>query len=198
MKPLLMAFLVMLAAGCASPGSREAQRYFVLEVPPGGAPAAGAARAASLVVTPTSASSFYDTQRMVYSRSPGTRAYYQFNGWTESPARQIHELLLSRLDGSGAFRNVATAASGVRGDLVLNTRIEEIYHDAAGAPGSARITLSAELVDPARGALLARRTFSRAAPAAAYEAHGAVQGFGVALGALLDEVVIWVNEVAPR
>jgi ABC-type uncharacterized transport system auxiliary subunit len=41
--------------------------------------------------------------------------------------------------------------------------------------------------------VLARRSFSRSAPAASYDAPGAVQGFRQALGALLDEVVAWVD-----
>ena len=73
-------------------------------------------RPTTLVVPPTSAASFYDTQDLVFSRSPGTRGYYQFNSWTERPGRAIHELLVARLEGSGlvqaeiTFRFPADAA----------------------------------------------------------------------------------------
>lgn len=179
--------LLLLLAGCFPiGGTREAQRYFVLEVPAQRAAPASPQRAAALAVERTSAASFYDTQDIVYSRSPGTRAYYQFNSWTERPSRRIHELLRSRLEGSGVSKN-----------LVLRTHLEEIYHDAAVPPGVARIVLAAELVNTSSQAVVARRSFSRAAPAASYDAPGAVRGFSAALDALLDDVVAWVKDTAP-
>jgi cholesterol transport system auxiliary component len=183
MSRVLVAALLVSVAGCLPSGAtREAQRYYVLEPPE---PKTGRARA-TLVVPPTTTVSFYDTHDLVYSRAPGTRAYYQFNSLTERPARAIHQALLARLERSGTSKN----------SLVLRTHLEEIYHDAAQPPGAARIVLSAELVDPSRNAVLAQRTFRHAAPAPTYDAQGAVQGFTQALGALLDEVVAWVNEHA--
>jgi cholesterol transport system auxiliary component len=134
-----------LLAGCAavSPGTREPDRYFILDAAP------GRQAAARVRVAPTSAAGFYDTQDIVYSRAPGTRAYYQFNHWTERP-------------------------------------------------GTARISLTAELSDPASRRLLARRSFRRAAPAASYDAPGAVQGLRQALGELLDDVAAWVEAEAGR
>lgn len=183
MKPLIALLAALLLTGCMSSGIREADRYFILEAAPG----AGVAphSAPSVIVAPMSASSFYDTQDIVYSRAPGTRAYYQFNHWTERPQRAIHAQLASRLQ-----------AGSPKSGLLLNTHLEEIYHDAAASPGTARITLTAQLVDPASRAVLARRTFSRTAPATSYDAAGAVRGFGQALGALLDDVAAWLDAEA--
>jgi ABC-type uncharacterized transport system auxiliary subunit len=169
-----LALLALLAGACASPGSREADRYFILEAPP------GRQAAAAVRVSPTSAASFYDTPDIVYSRAPGTRAYYQFNHWTERPQRALHEALGGRFSARPQ-------------GLILDTHLKEIYHDAAQPPGTARITLTAALVDAATREVIARRTFERSAPAASYDAAGAVQGFRSALDALLDEVVAWVD-----
>jgi ABC-type uncharacterized transport system auxiliary subunit len=180
MKPAFVFAAAVLIAGCASPGPRQAERYFILEAAP------GVQAASSVSVSPTSAASFYDTQDIVYSRAPGTRAYYQFNRWTERPQRAIHAQLASRFQaGERASR------------LVLDTRLDEIYHDAAQPPGTARIALSARLVDTA-GGTVARRTFTVAAPAASYDAPGAVRGFNQALGALLDDIVAWVDAQEAR
>lgn len=176
MKHAILLFAAALVGGCLSLGSREGDRYFILEAPP------GSHSSIAVRVAPTGVASFYDTQDIVYSRAPGVRAYYQFNHWTERPQQAIRAALASRLE-AGA-RN-----SGI----VLRTHLEEIYHDAAQQPGTARITLTAQLVDPAGQAVLARRTFSRTAPAGSYDASGAVQGFRQALGALLDDVVAWVE-----
>ena len=197
MRRALARFLVVAAvvlSGCFSPGgTREAQRHFVLEPPAATTGRAGAAREATLLVGMTTAAGFYDTQGIVFSRSPGTRAYYQLSRWTERPSRRIQELLTARLQQSGLFRTVAAEGAGLRGDLVLHTHLEELYHDAAQSPGSVRIVLRAELTNPAQRKLLARRTFTASAPAPSYDAPGAVQAFNQALGAVLDEVVTWVG-----
>ncbi len=138
-------------------------------------------------VAPTTSSSFYDTQDIVYSRAPGTRAYYQFNHWTERPQRAIHAQLASRLSTDAA-----------KGGLVLDTRVDEIYHDALDSPGTAAHHDSPRSSSIRRArAVLARRTFNRSAPAASYDASGAVRGFDEALGSLLDDIVTWVGQQAP-
>jgi cholesterol transport system auxiliary component len=193
----LAVVLPFLLAACLPSGTREPQRYYVLEVPEGKSVPERAARPATLYVAPTSTAAFYDTQDIVFSRAPGTRAYYQFNGWTEPPGSSIHAALVARLERSGAFREVAVPRGGASG-LVLRTHLEEIYHDAGAAPGSVRVALGAELADATRNGFVARRSFSRSAPAPSYDAQGAAKALGEALGALLDELVAWVDETAPR
>jgi cholesterol transport system auxiliary component len=166
-------------AACSAPGPREADRYYVLAatgtagMPPRSGP--------SVFVAPTAAASFYDTQDIAYSRAPGVRGYYQFNRWTERPQRAIHGQLAARFAGADA-----------QGGLRLDTHLEEIYHDAAEQPGTARITIRAELLDPAARRVVARRTFTRSAPAASYDAPGAVRGCNEALAALLGDIETWV------
>jgi len=195
---LIACVAAALLAGCLSAGERVSQRFYVLA--DGGAPApkAKAPRAATLLVAPVTTSAFYDTQDIAYSRAPGTRAYYQYSAWTERPGRAIGGLLVARLEGAGAFRAVAKATGGVRGELVLSVHLAEFYHDAATDPGSARVGLTAELVDSARRTLVARRAFTRSAPAPSYDAPGAATAFGYALGAVLGDVAAWVDETAPR
>lgn len=181
MRRFIALFAVLLLAGCAAQGPRQPERFFILEAPPGN-------KATSPVeLPPTSSASFYDTQEIVYSRAPGTRAFYQFNRWTERPQRAIHAGLASRF-----------ALNTVKSRRVLNTQLDEIYHDAAQPPGTARITLTAQLVDAASRKVLARRVFTASAPAASYDAPGAVRGFAQALGSLLDEIVSWADAEESR
>jgi len=195
MKRFFAATVLLAAAGCLpSGGTREAQRYYILDAPESNTASAGVPRLTTLVVPPTSAANFYDTQDLVFSRSPGTRAYYQFNSWTERPGRAIHDLLVSRLERSGGFRAVVGEDKPVPNGLVLRTDLEELYHDAVTPPGEARIVLVAELIDSGRNVSLARRSFTQSAPAPTYDAQGAVQGFRQALGTLVGEVVAWAIE----
>lgn len=175
MRRAVVAFLAALLAGCAAQGPRDPERYFILEAAP------GAQAGEAVELGPASTASFYDTQEIVFSRAPGTRAYYQFNRWTERPQRAIQAQLAARFP----------AASGAR--RVLATRLDEIYHDAAERPGTARIRLTAQLLDAASRTVIARRVFTASAPATSYDAPGAVRGFNQALGSLLDEIVRWVG-----
>jgi cholesterol transport system auxiliary component len=200
-RPVVVALAVAtfaLLGACA--GSAPSQRYFVLSAAPEPTAVAHAPARASesiLLVAPVTTSPFYDTREIAYSRAPGTRAYYRFSSWTEPPALAVQTSLLDALRRSGAFRDVVSSAAGVRGALVLRVDLDEAYHDAATAPGTARISISAEIADPARRALLGRRTFSAAVPTATPDADGAVEGMRQALGRVLADLADWVREIRP-
>ena len=193
---LLGLVLATTLAGCAGLGAPPAHRYFVLEPAASKLVPAAMRRDAMLLIAATTASAFYDTQEIIYSRKPGERAYYQLSSWTEPPNRSLTGLLAARVAAGGAFRGVAETTSGVRGNVLLRTHLAEIYHDAVAPPGSARVTLTAELSDPGGRTLLARRTFTASMPVPSYDAAGAVQGFGQALGAMLDDVAAWAGDAA--
>lgn len=185
-------------AGCSglNLAPTQAEQYLVLDAPlPAPAPRAPR-REGGLLLAPTLAPAFYDSTDIVFSKSAGTRGRYQFSHWTEPPGQRIGVLIAARLQASGAFRSVAASNSGVRGRWLLRTQVDEIYHDATSSPGTARLTLSAELSDPGRRELLARRSFSAAAPATRFDAEGAAQGLRSALTQVLDELAAWVEASA--
>lgn len=189
----------ILLAACVSFGQQEPQRFHVLDAAARDNPAkrAAAPRDITLLVSPMSASSFYDTTEIVYSRAPSERAYYQLSAWTDRPSRRMTELLIDRIQRSGSFATVAYAGSGVQGGLLLNTHLSSFYHDAATPPGRALVTVTAELIDPVQRRLIARRTFERAADVPTFDAAGAVAALGAATGHLLDEIAVWIAKSAP-
>jgi cholesterol transport system auxiliary component len=198
MRRAAAALVVLALAGCASLGAKDTQRYFVLDAAAAkAAPAAAPGSPATLLIAPTSASTFYDTQEIVFSRVAGQRAYYLFSYWTEPPARTLDRLIAARLEASGAFATVAQVTSGLRGGLVLRANIVEMFHDATSDPGQVRLVLEAELGDPVKRTLLARQSFVATVPVASADAAGAVQAFGIAVGSVLDELVAWTRGHAP-
>ena len=46
-----------------------------------------------LLVLDTTASGFYDSDQLVFSRAAGTRGQYQFARWTERPGKRFADLL---------------------------------------------------------------------------------------------------------
>jgi cholesterol transport system auxiliary component len=190
---------VALLAGCASSGPHEPFRYFVLDAPAAASAstAAVAPSEATLLVLPTVAAAFYATQEIAYSKAEGVRAYYQYSNWTEPPDAAVTRALAARIDDAHLFRAVAVAGGGMRGTLVLATQLLEIYHDASASPGTARIVIGAELRDPVRRVLVARRSFSAAVPAPTFDAAGAVQAFRIGLGRIADEMTGWLATATP-
>ena len=67
----------------------------------------------------------------------------------------------ARLIHSQRFREVASSTSGVRGDLLLSLRLDELYLDASAEPGLVKLIVTAELIDWRSRQLLARRSFAR-------------------------------------
>ena len=189
----------LLLAGCMSLAKLPPREYYVLnDLGTAAVSMHGEQNDRALLISETSVSPFYDTQSLVFSRAPGQRAYYQFAAWTERPGSRLTELLLRRLHARGSFRSVSATSAGAKGDLVLNTRLEEIYHDASASPGSVRIELSAELVDRVQHAIVAQHSFAQSAPTGGDTAPAAVVAFDRALTTLLDEESAWVEDMAAR
>ncbi len=189
-----------LAGGCVTIGGGDAQSpsWYLLEDGSGthgsGARASGAQIERVLLIAPVIASGFDQSNMLAYSRQPGTRAHYQFAGWTQRPAQRIGALVERRLAERGRFAAVAQTTAGVRGDMVLNLSLEHLYHDVSVSPGRARVALRAELVDWHGRSLVARRGFEQDTPVAREDAAAAVDAINLAFAALLDELSPWVED----
>ncbi|MBK8765607.1 MAG: membrane integrity-associated transporter subunit PqiC [Burkholderiaceae bacterium] len=191
-----------LAAGCVSISGDDSPvliQYVLDDRGIGTAPPAGLPRIErGLLVAPVQASGFDESTMLAYGRDAGSRAHYQFAGWTDRPARRIGWLVERRLAARGRFASVAQSTAGVRGELMLNLTLEHLYHDVSTSPGQARIAVVAELVQWRTRSLIARRSFERSAPAEHETAAAAFDATGRALAALLDDLSAWVETQAQR
>jgi ABC-type uncharacterized transport system auxiliary subunit len=197
---LILGCAALLLAGCVSVevGSSEGNvraQYRLDDLAPRPA-AAGKAVARSLVVVSMPSLGIGDTFSMAYSRAPQQRALYQNASWADRPSNRVVQLLVRRIDARQAFVSVAELGSGVGGDLALNVTVDELLHDAAAA--SARLELSAELVDRTTRTLVARSRFAASAPVAQENARGAVEALSRALTSVLDELVPWLEASAAK
>jgi cholesterol transport system auxiliary component len=195
--PALIAAVLLLGA-CSLTGPSRAPTYYLLEDRGGSGTEAhpGATAWPGVVLVPdTVAGDFYQDSHLAYSLAPGTRGHYQFARYTGAPGPRIAELLRQRLERAGPFQGVAGLGNGVVGDYQLNTRLLDLYHDAASAPGKVRLELEAELVARQSASLLARTRISTSAPAASHDAAGAAAASDAALALALDRLVDWLERV---
>jgi cholesterol transport system auxiliary component len=150
----------------------------------------------TLLLTTGPTQALYDSDRMVYTRDREGLAYYQYSNWSERPARRILTLVEARLTHDGAFRAVASTVAGVRGDLVLSLRLDELLHDDSVQPGAVRLSVTADLLDWRTRQLVARRTFEHSAPVPLREARGAARAANEAVTAMLDALSVWTEKSA--
>jgi cholesterol transport system auxiliary component len=204
---LLVALSALLGlSACSLPGARtQAIQYFVLEAPalvPASVPPAAVAKANRplpvLLLRDAEASVFTQNPRLIYSRSPGTRGYYLYALWTESPPKRLHTLLRQRLLASGLYAGVVPLGAGVQGDYQLNFRLLEFFHDAAQTPGRAQVRLDAELVERGSARLIAQQDFAAEVPLTSQDAAAAAAGLGQASSQTLDAMLAWLARVQPN
>ena len=147
--------------------------------------------APTLLVLDTTTARYYNTDQLIFSRSPGTRGQYQLARWTERPGKRFADLMRIRLDQQSAWR-VSAAGGYVNGDVLLDTELVEFYHDATSNPGHVRLELRAELVDLKKRSLLGRRVFAQNVPLATYDAAGAAMASNLAVSRALDDLGVWL------
>lgn len=147
----------------------------------------------ALLVQPLAAGSIVDSTAIVYSRSPGSFATYQFSSWTEQPVRRLPQLLRERLDARGIAGATVLLGDPVAADWLLRGGFEALHHDASSEPGQARVALGAELLQRRERRLLARQRFTADVPLARADAAAAVAAMSQALARIFDQLLPWLE-----
>ena len=147
-----------------------------------------------LLLSTLPSESIGDTYSMAYTRAAQQRQFYQFASWTDRPSDRVVSLLSERIEARRIFESVARLGSGVGGGLILNVGVNEVVHDVAA--GTARVEVTAELIERRGRDLVERKRFSASAPVAQENAPGAVAALSRALTTVLDEMVPWLERTA--
>jgi cholesterol transport system auxiliary component len=193
----LLAAVALLGAGCVTVDigkdtATQPAQFRILDTAAAPSPAAQH-NGRQLVIAPQASPSIDDSFALAFSRAPNQRAAYQFATWTDRPSNRLGQLLVDRLSARRAFASVALAGRGVAGDLQLNLIVDDFLHDAATSPGTARVEVTAEMVDRGTRRLVARQRFSATAPVAEANSAGAAAALSAASSRVLDQLVAWAE-----
>jgi ABC-type uncharacterized transport system auxiliary subunit len=183
--------LAGLITGCSLGKGSRMDFHLLRDAGAGAAAASAPAIDQVLLLAAGAMPGLYDSDRMVFSADGRSRSYFQFGYWSERPAQALVMLAQARLASAQRFREVALSTSGVRGDLLLTLRLDELYLDASLDPGQLHMTVGAELIDWRSRKLLARRSFRHALAATTRDADGVAQAASQAVGVILGELVDW-------
>ncbi len=147
-----------------------------------------------LLVSTLPSEAIGDTYSMAYTKAEQQRQFYQFSSWTDRPSSRVVQLLTERIAARGMFESVSRLGGGIGGGLILNIGVNELVHDIR--TGSARIEVTAELIERRGRTLVERKRFAASAPVAAENAPAAVAALSRALTTLLDELMPWLEQTA--
>ena len=204
MHTLALVFLGGLLAGCGSlsiTNSSPKIDYFVLQDLALPAPSTTPSPARSsrvLLIASSTSQALFDSERMVFTKDGISRSYYQFANWSERPPQSLATLAETRLSRVGSFRAVTQSTSGVKADLLLTLRLNELTHDDSVSPGVMRLEVTADLVDWRTRELVARRVFVGAVAVASRDSIGGAQAANRAITTMLDDLSPWVESNAAR
>lgn len=184
-----------LLAGCVGQGTQtETATYLLSASLP--AKTASAKSTTTLLVSPTRAHPGFDTPRMTYLREANRLEYYAYHRWVEAPARMLTPLIAQSLEANGSFGAVVQAPASVRGNLRLDTELVNFIQDFTQKPSRLRMTLRAQLVDVASGAVLGARTFESQINASAEAAPAGAAAANLATTEILSQLTEWCAAVA--
>ena len=204
MHTLALVLLGGLLAGCGSlsiTNSSPKSDYFVLQDLALPAPSTTPSPARSsrvLLIASSTSQALFDSERMVFTKDGISRSYYQFANWSERPPQSLATLAETRLSRVGSFRAVTQSTSGVKADLLLTLRLNELTHDDSVSPGVMRLEVTADLVDWRTRELVARRVFVGAVAVASRDSIGGAQAANRAITTMLDDLSPWVESNAAR
>jgi len=142
----------------------------------------------TLIVSAPHAAAGFDTQHIIYVRTPHQLEYYAYSEWVDTPARMIAPLIVSAIGSSGTFRAVVLTPSAAAGDLRLDTEIVRLQHDVGGQPSRVRFTLRAYLMDNTTRQILAWREFDETVAIQDEHPYGVVVAANRAVHNVLEQL----------
>ena len=124
-------------------------------------------------------------------RGPQHRQFYQ-SELDRSPSALVAVVTDASMRATCSFG--VAPRGGVAGGLILNVGVNEFVHDVRSA--TARVEVTAELIERRGRNLVERKKFTASAPVAQESAPAAVAALSRALTTLLDELVPWLERTA--
>ncbi len=188
--------LALGACGALRPTATPPLAFYTLDGTRSATRVQAPATAPTLIVNRPHAAAGFDSSRIIYLREPHKLEYFAHNEWVDPPSRMLAPLLVSAVEGTGAFRAVVPTPSAAAGDLRLDTEIVRLQHEFVTVPSRVRFTLRAYIVDDKTRRVLAWREFDAAVAAADENPYGGVVGANRAVQTVLEELAVFCAEAA--
>lgn len=188
--PSLVAAIVLLSlSGCNVLGPQEQPKVVThtISMPlPRNVPTC--ANPLTLMVSTPTASSGYNTKKMIYNERCYELATFTRNEWAGPPAEMIQPLLVQKLRDTGYFHAVVASPFSANRSLVLKTNLLELRQDFTLHPSHVVIALQVELINNHTEEVINSKTFARSVPTKLDTPDSGVVTINCAMNQLLNEV----------
>ena len=197
MKRQWLLISILLFAGCSIKllGEVEARKSYILNDLRIDSTVAKEVNLPIVIIRDTTSSRYLSSQKIVFSETPSTRGFYQYATWFEIPTKRFATLLRKRLSQNGYFVSYLDKNRSEVSGFQLNTELIDLYHDIRTKPGEVVAVLNAELVDLNTFRVISRKTFEQKVEVKEYESEGTVEAMNEAITTILDEIVLWMNQI---
>ncbi|MCV6637222.1 ABC-type transport auxiliary lipoprotein family protein [Candidatus Albibeggiatoa sp. nov. NOAA] len=185
-------FLLLLLSSCSFLAADTPPKHYFIATDPVELPANQTDGKTILISIPQAVSGF-DTQQMVYIKTPYVLEHYRDNLWVDTPARLLLPLIVQRLEATGKFGAVLSATSSpILGELRLDTEIIRLQQEFLETPSRVRVTLRIQLLDMTQRAILDTKTFDVTEIAPTEDAAGGVIATNRAVQVILEQLATFV------
>lgn len=113
----------------------------------------------TLMVSKPTASSGYQTKKMIYNKKPFELSAYTKNKWAGPPAEMITPLLLQTLRNTGYFHAIIEPPISAHRNLRLKINLIELRQDFTTRPSQVNMALQADLIDEKDNKILNSKVF---------------------------------------
>lgn len=146
----------------------------------------------SIQVEETGSPPLVDSRKILFSRIHSTRGEYQFASWAEPPPARFTSLLEQALIKSTLFKSVSRNENGADANIILRTRMQELYHDLTTNPPVVRVVISATIMDGHSKNEIGRNIFEKNLQVTQNNVEGALHGFDQAIDEIIKEIIRWL------
>lgn len=179
MKPLVLASLFVLLAGCSAPEVPD-QSYF--RMPPVRAEAGPLKSALPIVVEPYRANGVYNDQAILYSNdTDGRIKAYHYQLWEEAPSTLLQQRLIKELRARHAADLVANRLSAAMPALRIGGQIDQFERVSAASGWMARVKLELRVESGAQSAPILLRAYQAEVAAENDSIEASVRAFAAAI-----------------
>ncbi len=189
----LVLFFLFLFSGCSGISVADTpKRTYLLDIPLPPIPPVNPNGKTLLVSIPNAAPGF-DTPAQLYIRHQNVLEYYSKSQWVDTPARMLLPLLVLRIEATGHFAAILSAAtSPVAGEIRLDTEIVRLYQDFLSEPSQVILMLRVQLLDMVARQVIATKVFKILSDAATTDAQGGMMATNEAVTRVLNEIAGFV------
>lgn len=193
---IILVILTILLSGCATIKPTVTEYRVLSEVLKKDVSAQGC-KSKSLKILDAFSSNSLMSLNMDYTESNNRVFSYSKSQWQESPNSSVTMQLLNNIRASELFSSVHTSRSRAKGNLLLETGIDEFmqYYSSDLKNSYVKVSITLSIIDSKTNDVIATKTFYSKIDTKTPDAQGGADAINSALGDIITQNIEWLEGV---